>query len=247
MADLMTPTYSKNMKIIGHTDQGSGRADGVQIMVHKGYAYVGHIFSKGFSVIDVKDPTKPKPVGFIPAPPNTWTLHLQQFNDLLLVVHAKDMFAQPELAADEKAYYKGKIDSHGDTVEEQTWSAGLAVYDVSKPEAPRQIGFMPVKGGGLHRLLVYRRTLGVRVGAARRVHRLHHDHDRSGGPDQADACRQVLAAGHEQGGRRGAELAASGRPLRAASPDHPRRHCVLLVGAMRVWPWSTSATAPRRN
>ncbi len=151
MADLMTPTYSKNMKIIGHTDQGSGRADGVQIMVHKGYAYVGHIFSKGFSVIDVKDPTKPKPVGFIPAPPNTWTLHLQQFNDLLLVVHAKDMFAQPELAADEKAYYKGKIDSHGDTVEEQTWSAGLAVYDVSKPEAPRQIGFMPVKGGGLHR------------------------------------------------------------------------------------------------
>ena len=36
-------------------------------------------------------------------------MHLQQFNDLLLVVHAKDMFAQPELA-DEKNYYKGKIE-----------------------------------------------------------------------------------------------------------------------------------------
>ena len=151
MADIMTPTYAKNMKIIGHTDQGGGRADGVQIMVHKGYAYVGHIFSKGFSVIDVRDPTKPNPVDYIAAPPNSWTLHLQQFDDLLLVVHAKDMFAQPELA-DEKNYYKGKIDSHADSKQEQNWSAGLAVYDVSKPEAPRQIGFMPVKGGGLHRV-----------------------------------------------------------------------------------------------
>jgi hypothetical protein len=32
------------------------------------------------------------------------------------------------------------------------WTAGLAVYDVAKPEAPRQIGFMPVDGGGIHRI-----------------------------------------------------------------------------------------------
>ena len=94
MADIMTPTYAKNMRIIGHSDQGGGRADGVQIMVHKGYAYIGHIFSKGFSVVDVRDPKAPKPVTYIAAPANTWTLHLQQHDDLLLVVHAKDMFAQ---------------------------------------------------------------------------------------------------------------------------------------------------------
>jgi hypothetical protein len=47
MTGLMTPTYAKNMRIIGHTDQGGGRADGVQIMIHRGHAYVGHIFSKG--------------------------------------------------------------------------------------------------------------------------------------------------------------------------------------------------------
>jgi len=147
----MTPTYARNMRIIGHTDQGGGRADGVQLMVHRGHAFVGHIFSKGFSVIDVQDPTKPTPVNYIAAPANTWSIHLQQFNDLLLVIHAKDMFAQPELA-DEKNYYKGKISSHGEASAEQTWSAGMAVYDVSKPAAPRQIGFMPVQGGGLHRL-----------------------------------------------------------------------------------------------
>ena len=150
MSDLLTPAYAKNMKIIGQSDQGGGRADGVQLMVHKGYAYIGHIFSKGFSVVDVRDPRNPAPVSYHAAPHNTWTLHLQQADDLLLVVHAKDMFAQPELA-DEKNYYKGKIDSHGEAPE-QTWSAGMAVYDVSNPAAPRQIGFMPVKGGGLHRI-----------------------------------------------------------------------------------------------
>ncbi|MBV8703622.1 MAG: hypothetical protein JO118_07915, partial [Acetobacteraceae bacterium] len=53
--ELLTPTYARNMRLLGHTDQG-GRADGVQIMVRRGHAYVGHIFSKGFSVIDVRDP-----------------------------------------------------------------------------------------------------------------------------------------------------------------------------------------------
>ncbi|HUC17453.1 MAG TPA: hypothetical protein VMA37_07185 [Acetobacteraceae bacterium] len=150
MVELSTPSYARNMRILGHSDQGGGRADGVQIMVHKGHAYIGHIFSKGFSVVNVSDPTKPAPVLFVPAPPNTWTLHLQQQDDLLLVVHAKDMFAQAELA-DEKNYYKGKGSFHAAPAGERNWSAGLAVYDVSTPGAPRQIGFMPVEGGGLHR------------------------------------------------------------------------------------------------
>jgi hypothetical protein len=90
------------MTLVGYSDQG-GHSDGVQIMVHRGYAYVGHIFSKGFSVIDVRDPRAPKTVNYVAAPHNTWTLHLQTHEDLLLVIHNKDMFAQPDLA-DEKAY-----------------------------------------------------------------------------------------------------------------------------------------------
>jgi len=151
MTDRLTPSHARNMRLIGHTDQGGGRADGVQIMVHRGHAYIGHIFSKGFSVIDVSDPSQPRPAAFIAAPANTWTLHLQQHEDLLLVVHAKDMFAQPELA-DERNYYKGKSGGfHAAAPVARDWSAGLAVYDISAPASPRQIGFMPVEGGGLHR------------------------------------------------------------------------------------------------
>ena len=57
--DLPKPDYARNMRILAHCDQG-GRPDGVQIMVHRGYAYVGHMFSKGFSVIDVRDPRRPR-------------------------------------------------------------------------------------------------------------------------------------------------------------------------------------------
>ncbi|MEM6323392.1 MAG: hypothetical protein AAF748_06905 [Pseudomonadota bacterium] len=136
------------MKILGHSDQG-GRPDGVQVMLDRGFAYVGHIFSKGFSIIDVRDPRAPRAVGYIPAPPNTWTLHLQTADELLLVIHNKDMFAQADMA-DEKAYYKGAVSQHAGGA--QDWSAGMAVYDVSTPDAPRQIGFMPVSGTGLHRI-----------------------------------------------------------------------------------------------
>ncbi|SIR36277.1 Uncharacterized conserved protein [Rhizobium sp. RU20A] len=147
----LIPTHARNMRLIGWSDQG-GRPDGVQLMVHRGYAYVGHIFSKGFSIIDVRDPTRPRPAGYVAAPPNTWTLHLQTHEDLLLVIHNKDMFAQPEMA-DEKAYYKGAVSGHATAnASGRDWSAGMAVYDISVPDKPRQIGFMPVEGAGLHRI-----------------------------------------------------------------------------------------------
>ena len=149
--DLPKPAYARNMRVIGYSDQG-GRSDGQQIMVHRGHAYIGHVCSKGFSVVDVRDPTRPKPVAYVASPPNTWSLHLQVHDDLLLLVHARDMFAQADMA-DEHNYYKGKIDFHAhEEIHARDWSAGMAVYDISKPEEPRQIGFMPVEGAGLHRI-----------------------------------------------------------------------------------------------
>src|SRR4029079_17552234 len=107
MSDLPKPDYARNMRLIGHSDQG-GRPDGVQIMVHRGFAYVGHMFSKGFSVIDVRDAKNPRAVNYVAASPNTWTIHLQTHDDLLLMINAKDMFAAAEFA-DERAYYSGAL------------------------------------------------------------------------------------------------------------------------------------------
>jgi len=153
MSELPKPDYARNMRILGHSDQG-GRPDGVQVMVHRGFAYVGHMFSKGFTVIDVRDAKNPRAVNYIAAPANTWNIHLQVHDDLLIVIHAKDMFAAAEFA-DERAYYSGALGKTVGTAEAKRtrdWSAGLAVYDISKPDTPRRIGFMPVDGGGIHRV-----------------------------------------------------------------------------------------------
>ena len=152
--DRPQPDYARNMRLVGHCDQ-DGRPDGVQIMVHRGYAYIGHMFSKGFSVIDVRDPKNPRAVNYLAAPRGTWNIHLQAHDDLLLVVNAKDMFAAAEFA-DERAYYRGQLGSVVGTARataaRRDWTAGLAVYDISRPAAPRRIGFMPVDGGGIHRI-----------------------------------------------------------------------------------------------
>ena len=155
MSELPRPDHARNMRLVGYSDQG-GRADGVQIMVHRGYAYTGHMFSKGFSIIDVRDAKNPRAVNYIAAPANTWNIHLQTHDDLLLVINAKDMFAAAEFA-DERAYYKGQLGHTVGTADAsrtaaRDWTAGVAVYDISQPAEPKRIGFMPVDGGGIHRL-----------------------------------------------------------------------------------------------
>lgn len=151
--DIMKPDHARNMRLVGHCDQG-GRRDGIQVMVEDGFAYVGHLFSQGFSIVDVRDPANPKPAGYVPAPANTWNVHLQAADGLLLVIHGKDVFADAAFA-DEAAYYKAAAGTALGTAApkaERNWDAGLAVYDIaSRPGEPRRIGFMPVSGG-IHRI-----------------------------------------------------------------------------------------------
>ncbi|QTF09295.1 hypothetical protein HC231_16325 [Brenneria izadpanahii] len=148
---LPTPEYSRNMRLIGHSDQG-GRPDGVQVMVHRGYAYIGHMVSQGVSIVDVRDAKNPKPAGFIAAPPGTWNIHLQAHDDLLLVVNARDLFADASFA-EEKVYYTRSVAETVSTKQQdKSWSAGLRIFDISTPDKPREISFLPLDGIGIHRI-----------------------------------------------------------------------------------------------
>jgi hypothetical protein len=71
-----------------------------------GHAYVGHMFSNGVTVLDVRDPRIPKPVTYLPAAPGTWNLHLQLADGLLLVVNAVDLFAAEAFADDPPPEYR---------------------------------------------------------------------------------------------------------------------------------------------
>jgi hypothetical protein len=145
------PDYARNMRLVGYSDQG-GRPDGVQIMVQDGYAYVGHMFSNGFSVLDVRDPKNPKPVNYIPAPPGTWSLHLQAHDDLLLVINGKNLYLDP-LLMDEKVYYSGSMaEKTVGTGANRGYSAGIRIFDISDRPNPREISFLPIEGVGAHRI-----------------------------------------------------------------------------------------------
>src|SRR3978361_2569289 len=87
---MIVPDCARNISFVGHTDQG-GRGDGVQVMVNRGHAYIGTRVSRGVMVTDVRDPRNPKPVNFAPIHPNSWCMHIQAAEDLLLCMGERDL------------------------------------------------------------------------------------------------------------------------------------------------------------
>ncbi len=124
---------SANLRLLAHHDLG-GHGDGMQVVRSGNALYVGHTGTTGTgtSVLDVSDPARPVLVSQWPAPPRSHTHKVQVAGGLLLVNH-------------EKFPYRAAISG--------PFSAGLAVYELSDPLRPRQIGFWRSGGRGVHRIV----------------------------------------------------------------------------------------------
>lgn len=146
---MITPEGARNIDFVGHTDQG-GKGDGVQVMVDRGYAYIGTRVSGGVMVTDVRDPRDPRPLKLLPVHPNSVCLHLQTAEGLLLNIDELNLRALLSI----KDYYTGsnQVDSKLYGTRGVDFSAGMRVYDIADPANPRPIGFMEVQGLGLHRI-----------------------------------------------------------------------------------------------
>ena len=143
-----TAASSKGIRLLSRTDQG-GRPDGVQIILHKCHAFIGHMFADGFSVVDVRDPLKPKTVAFVAAPKNTRSHHLQIAGDILMAVNGPNIWAMQQYASQQDYYAKSLIDA---VATEQPFAAGIRIFDVSSPATPREIAFLDMPGFGAHRI-----------------------------------------------------------------------------------------------
>ena len=144
------PASCQGFYPVGHTDLG-GRGHSDQVMVAHGHAFIGHSKTRGTSVVDVRDPRNPQVVNLLPHHAGSWAIHLQAHADLLLVAEALDFRA---VMTDQDYYLRavGGFQSDRFGQRGQDFSAGMRVYDISQPQAPREIGFMPVQGLGLHRI-----------------------------------------------------------------------------------------------
>ncbi|HVR89274.1 MAG TPA: hypothetical protein VHG53_06985 [Candidatus Limnocylindria bacterium] len=103
----------------------------MQIMRNGDIVYVGHMGDSrvGTSVVDISDITTPRVVWQTTVPSGTHSHKVELAGDLLLANH------------EQYPYRVGAPES-----------SGLIVYDVSRPEELRQIGFCPVNGLGVHRI-----------------------------------------------------------------------------------------------
>ena len=139
----MEAQFEKGMVLLSQLEL-TERRDALGVAVWSGHAFVGHPFSGGFSVIDVRDPRSPSVVAVEPPPPGTTSLHLQVHDDILLLGQEADDPTVKELGLDRPT---GKAPG-----EELAYSPGLGVFDVSIPERPEPIGFMEIDGFGVHRV-----------------------------------------------------------------------------------------------
>ncbi len=132
---------SWNMRLIGHTDL-DGHGDAMHVNLKDGYAFIGHMGESGTSVVDMRDPRTPRVVARIPASANTHSHKVQVLGDIMLVNRERI----PR--------------SHG------PWQAGLAIYDVSVPTKPVQIGWWQCGGKGVHRMTFWEQPYAYVTGGA---------------------------------------------------------------------------------
>lgn len=120
---------ARALRLVSHSDLG-GCGDGMQVLRHGDALYVGHfgISGMGTTVLDVGDPRSPRIVEQWPAPPGTHTHKVQVADGLLLVNQERFRGGDP-------------------------FTAGMLVYDVADPLAPRQVGRFESGGAGVHRIV----------------------------------------------------------------------------------------------
>lgn len=125
----MTEPDVHGFRLLSHVDFG-GAGDCMQIIQHGHHIYVGHMgyTGVGTSVIDVADPRAPRVVAQLPIPDNTHSHKVQIAGDVMLVNHEQQLRAG------------------------EPYSAGLKVYDLGVADRPREIGWLPIDGQGVHRM-----------------------------------------------------------------------------------------------
>ena len=120
---------AQGLRVLGHSGLG-GMGDGMQVQRVGDALFVGHFgpTGAGTSILDASDPANLQLASQWRAPAGSHTHKVQIADDLLLVNHEQFRGGDP-------------------------YSAGMAVYDVADPFAPRQVGWFESTGRGVHRIV----------------------------------------------------------------------------------------------
>jgi len=116
-----------NFRVLSRTPYASVGAG--QVVVHKGFAYLAPMKEVGTTIVDVRDPRSPRVVAQLPCPPHTHMHKVQVAGDLMVVNYE-------QLPGSRNPDFK----------------AGVGIFDVRDPTAPRELAFFHTGGIGVHRM-----------------------------------------------------------------------------------------------
>jgi len=126
--------FAKNIEPVGYHDLNGKPAFklAMQEKNRRWYLYLAHLWHRGWSVLDVTDPSAPEFCTYIPGPENTWTIQIQ-------VADGKMITGLERIAP-----------SWGGT-DGKPFTEGFFIFDVGDPVKPKQIGHFKTGSTGTHR------------------------------------------------------------------------------------------------
>ena len=147
--------HTRNFSLIGSHDLDGRPAFklALQVVGDRWFLYAAHFWQRGWSVLDVTDPSTPELMAFVPGPANTATLQVQIADGLMLTSLEK-----PATELLRHAPWQGlawllrESLLHGLAYSPLRASpGGLLVWDVRDPERPQPLGAWDPGGTGTHR------------------------------------------------------------------------------------------------
>lgn len=117
--------HRKNVRVISKTRIASEGAG--QIIVDNSIAYIAHMVGEGISIVDVRNPMKPKVLSKVTPPLRSHSHKVQVSGNIMIVNNERYKTLEP-------------------------WKAGVRVYEISNPEKPRELAFLETTGKGVHRM-----------------------------------------------------------------------------------------------
>jgi hypothetical protein len=131
--DMPTGWVAQGFEPVGYTDVDGRPAFKLAIKQKAGrwYLFATHIFHSGLTVLDVTDPSAPRPIRLLPQAPHTFTLQVDLANDLM-ITSLEQNFLDP--AAKGKPYDEGVI-----------------LWNIEDPANPQRLGQFKTGGTGTHR------------------------------------------------------------------------------------------------
>src|SRR5882672_5311218 len=134
LAQIPPGAVTSNVRVVGYSEVDGRPPFKLSIQERSGrwYLYAGHLWHRGWTVLDVTDPAKPGVANFIPGPANTWTI-------------------QMEIGGDKMITALERIGQGWGEDKSQPNDEGVLVWSLADPVHPKRLGQYKTGGTGTHR------------------------------------------------------------------------------------------------